>query len=127
MPDYDVPNLSASWDATDDERGFILADQASLPSDMVNPADALGDARWQSLVDADILGQGEAPLADFQYSWDWEMTPQQRAAMLADVAFDREMTALIDEASGLAAKPPVDPVEFADAIRERRAGRARRM
>lgn len=122
----DLPNLSASWDMPDDDREYALVQQASLPSDLVNPADAMGDDVWQKAVDADILGMGADALADFQYRWDWEMTPGQRASMLADVALKREMASFVDEASTFAAKPPVDPQEFAAKTLERRAERARR-
>ena len=70
---------------------------------------------------------GEMAAADFRARWDWEMTPQQRADMLANVALEREMKAYIDAASDAAAKPPVDPVEFAGRIAAARMERARRM
>lgn len=126
MPD-ELPSISKMWDSPDDERAFALADQASLPSDLVNPADAMGDARWKEAVDADLMGMGENALNDFRYRWDWEMTPAQRAAALADVALQREMDSFVDAASDLAAKPPVDPQEFAAAMLGRRAERARRV
>jgi hypothetical protein len=55
------------------------------------------------------------------------MTPQQRADALARIAMQREMNAFIDKAAGMAAKPPVDPEEFAATVREMRAERARRI
>lgn len=124
MPD-EIPSISRSWDLPDDDRAIVLMEQATLPSDLVNPADALGDERWQATVDEDLMGMGEDALADFQYGWDWEMTPAQRASALADVALQREIDSFVDEASNLAAKPPVDPQEFAAQVRERRAERAR--
>lgn len=125
MP-QDVPSLWAAKDAPDDEREQALALQASLPSDLVSPADVLGDEQWGAALQEDFMANGENALAKFQSMWEWGLTPQQRAAALADVALQREMTAFIDGASGLAVKPPVDPEEFAIAIRERRLTRARR-
>jgi hypothetical protein len=126
MP-QDFPSFQQMYDATDDEREQALALQASLPSDYTQPADALGDDMWAEMVRRDAANLGSAAEEDFRFRWDWEMTPQQRAAALADVALQREMNAFIDKASGMAAKPPVDPVEFAAGVRERRAERARRI
>ena len=123
----EIPSISRSWDLPDDERAAVLMEQATLPSDLVDPADALGDERWRTMVDEDLMGMGENALADFQYGWDWGMTPAQRAGALADVALQREIDSFVDEASNLAAKPPVDPQEFAARTLERRAGRARRL
>lgn len=122
----ELPSISRSWDMPDDARAAVLAEQATLPSDLVDPADALGDDRWRALVDSDILGMGENARAEFSAEWDWGMTPAQRASALADVALGREISAFVDEASGLAAKPPVDPVEFAGRVAEARMERARR-
>lgn len=122
----DVPSLWAAKDAPDDEREQALALQASLPSDLVNPSDALGEEQWNAALQEDFMANGENALAKFQSTWDWGLPLQQRAAALADVALQREMTAFIDGASGLAVKPPVDPEEFALAIREHRLTRARR-
>lgn len=126
MP-LDVPSLWAAKDAPDDERGQVLASQALLPSDLVNPAEVLGDETWNSALADDIVTGGENALADFQSAWEWSMTPQQRADAIANVVFQREMDSFIDRASGMAAKPPVDPVEYAAGIRKRRAERARRI
>lgn len=123
----EFPVFSQMYGAPDAERAEALAVQASLPSDFVDPADAVGDAEWRGLVDADIAEMGEGALADFRTRWDWEMTPAQRAAALADVAFRREADALVDDASSFAAKPPVDPQEYAAQTLERRAERARRI
>jgi hypothetical protein len=126
MPD-DFPSFPQMYEATDAERSEALALQASLPSDYTQPADALGDDAWAELVRSDAANLGAAAEADFRFRWDWEMTPSQRAAALADIALQREMNAFIDKASGMAAKPPVDPVEFAAGVRARRAERARRI
>lgn len=123
----DVPSLWAAKDAPDDEREQALAMQASLPADLVNPADVLGDEAWNAALQEDYLAHGDRALAGFRSAWEWGMTPQQRADALARVALDREMNAFIDAASGLAVKPPVDPEEFAAGVRERRAERARRI
>ena len=123
----EIPSISRSWDLPDDERAAVLMEQATLPSDLVDPADALGDERWRTMVDEDLMGMGENALADFQYGWDWGMTPAQRAGALADVALQREIDSFVDEASTFAVKPPVDPQEFAARTLERRAGRARRL
>lgn len=123
----ELPLFSQMPDASDDERVSALALQASLPSEFTQPADALGDDVWGSLVQQDLAGGGEMAAADFRARWDWEMTPQQRADMLANVALEREMKAYIDAASDAAAKPPVDPVEFAGRIAAARMERARRM
>lgn len=122
----ELPSISRSWDLPDDDRAAVLMEQATLPSDLVDPADALGDERWRATVDEDLMGMGENALADFQYGWDWGMTPAQRASALADVALQREIDSFVDEASNLAVKPPVDPQEFAARTLERRAERARR-
>lgn len=124
LPDY-VPSLWASRDAPDDERMAALAEQAMLPSDLVNPADAMGDEEWETAVNDDFAGGGANALAEFQTAWDWDMTPAQRASALADVAFRRESAAFVDGASDLMAKPPVDPEAFAADVRARRAERAR--
>lgn len=122
-----LPLFSQMPDAPDDERVSALMLQASLPADYTQPADALGDDVWESLVQQDLAGGGEMATADFRARWDWEMTPQQRADMLANVALEREMKAYIDAASDAAAKPPVDPGEFAGRIAAARMERARRM
>jgi len=127
MPDDELPNISRDWDLPDDDRAYELARQASLPAELVNPADALGDDEWKRRVDEDVLGMGENAAIDFGYEWNWEMTPGQRASALADVALRREVASFVDEASSLVAKPPVDPMEFAAKTRERRAERARRI
>lgn len=123
----DIPSLWAAKDAPDDEREQALALQSTLPADLVDPADVLGDEEWSAEVQEDYLASGERALAKFRSTWEWGMTPQQRASALARVALDREMNAFIDAASGLAVKPPVDPEEFAAGVRERRAERARRV
>ena len=123
----ELPNVSRDWDLPDDDRAYELARQASLPAELVNPADALGDDEWKRRVDEDILGMGENAVIEFGYEWNWEMTPGQRASALADVALRREVASFVDDASSLAAKPPVDPMEFAAKTRERRAERARRI
>jgi hypothetical protein len=110
----------------DEARPYVLADQASLPSDLVSPADALGEARWKELVDADWRGQGANALGDFRFAWDWGMTEQQRAEALATVALDREMDKLIGGVADAAVRPPVDPGEFAGRMIEARMERARR-
>ena len=121
-----VPSLWAAKDAPDDERMAALAEQAALPSDLVNPADAMGDAEWEQAVNGDFAGGGLNALAEFQARWDWDMTPAQRASALADVAFRRESAAFVDDASSLMARPPVDPEEYAAEVHARRAERARR-
>lgn len=126
MP-MDVPSLWASKDAPDDVREQVLAMQASLPADLVNPADVLGDETWGAALQEDFLAGGENALANFRSVWEWNMTPQQRADAIARIAMQREISAFIDKAAGMAAKPPVDPEEFAATIREMRAERARRV
>ena len=121
-----IPSLWTSKDAPDDVREQALAMQASLPADLVNPADALGDEAWGTALQEDFLAGGENALANFRSVWEWSMTPQQRADALAGVAMQREMDAFIAKAADMAAKPPVDPEEFAATIREMRAERARR-
>lgn len=121
------PNFPQMYDATDAERSEALALQAFLPSEYTRPADALGDDVWDTLVRQDAAHFGAEAENDFRYRWNWEMTPQQRAAALADVALQREMNAFIEQASSAAVKPPVDPMEFAAGIRARRAERARRI
>lgn len=121
-----IPSLWASKDAPDDVREQALAMQASLPADLVNPADVLGDEAWGTALQEDFLAGGENALANFRSVWGWSMTPQQRADALAGVAMQREMDAFIDKAADMAAKPPVDPEQFAATIRELRAERARR-
>lgn len=123
----DVPNISAEWGAPDVDRAYVLADQATLPSDLVSPPDALGDARWDELVKADWQGLGANALEDFQSEWDWGMTVQQKADALASVALGRELDAFIGSASDAAARPPVDPGEFAGKVAEARMERARRI
>ena len=126
MPDG-IPSLAASWGGADDERAEALAMQASLPSDLVAPAEALGDDRWKAMVDADVAGGGENALEEFRFGWDWGgLTVQQKADMLATAALDREMKAYIGAASDAAAKPPVDPEEFAGRVAAARMERARR-
>ena len=109
----EIPSISRSWDLPDDDRAAVLMEQATLPSDLVNPADALGDERWQAMVDEDLLGMGGNALADFRYGWDWGMTPAQRASALADVAhlsrdpyghdpFERAREALISDVAAYA-------------------------
>lgn len=122
----ETPNISGMWNLADEDRAVVLADQATLPSDLVNPADAMGDGAWKDAVDADLVGMGANALADFQYRWDWEMTPAQRASALADVAMAREADSLIENVAEFAAKPPVDPYEYAATVASRRAERARR-
>ena len=126
MPD-EIPSISRSWDLPDDDRAAVLVEQATLPSDLVNPVDAVGDEEWSRAVSDDFMADGANALADFQYGWDWGMTPAQRASALADVALRREIGSFVDEASTFAAKPPVDPQEFAARTLERRAERARRL
>lgn len=125
MP-MDIPSLWAAKDAPDDVREQALAMQATLPADLVNPADVLGDETWGAALQEDLLAGGENALANFRSVWEWSMTPQQRADAIARVAAQREMDAFIDKATGMAAKPPVDPEKFAATIRETRAERARR-
>ena len=125
MP-MDIPSLWAAKDAPDDVREQALAMQATLPADLVNPADVLGDETWGSALQEDLLAGGENALANFRSVWEWSMTPQQRADAIARVAAQREMDAFIDKAAGMAAKPPVDPEKFAATIRETRAERTRR-
>ena len=125
LPD-EIPSISRSWDLPDDDRAAVLMEQATLPSDLVNPADAVGDEEWDTSVNGDFAGGGLNALAEFQARWDWDMTPAQRASALADVAFRRESAAFVDDASSLMAKPPVDPEEYAAEVHARRAERARR-
>lgn len=119
----ELPLFSQMPDASDDERVSALALQASLPSEFTQPADALGDDVWESLVQQDLAGGGEMAAADFRARWDWEMTPQQRADMLSRAVMDREMKAFINASA--VPRPVVDPLEFADGIRASRMERAR--
>ena len=123
----EIPSLAASWGGADDERALALAAQASLPSDLVAPAEALGEDQWKAMVDADVIGGGENALEEFRYGWDWGMTLQQKADMLATAALDREMKAYIRGASDAAVKPPVNPEEFAGKVVASRMERARRV
>lgn len=125
MPD-DIPSLMKSLDAPDDVRAAALAAQAQLPSDLVDPRDVMGPEAWDREVLFDRTG-GIAARADFDFRWDWQTTPGQRAAALADRALAVETGAFVDAASDLAVKPPVDPAAFADRIRSMRAERARRI
>lgn len=126
MPD-EIPSLAASWGGADDERADALAMQASLPSDLVSPAEALGDDRWKAMVDADVAGGGENALEEFRFGWDWGgLTVQQKADMLAAAALDREMNAYIDVVSEAAARAPADPEEFAGSVAAARMERGRR-
>ena len=81
MPD-EIPSISRSWDLPDDDRAAVLVEQATLPSDLVNPVDAVGDEEWSRAVSDDFMADGANALADFQYGWDWGMTPAQRASAL---------------------------------------------
>lgn len=126
MPD-EIPSLAASWGGTDDDRVDALAMQAALPSDLVAPAEALGDDRWKAMVDADVIGGGENALDEFRFGWDWGgLTLQQKADMLATAALDREMKAYIGAVSEAAARAPVNPEEFAGRVAAARQERARR-
>ena len=118
------PSLMRSLDSDDDDRQATLAEQAQLPSDLVDPRDVMGD-EWDRQVMLDPTG-GVNAFAGFSYTWDWMMTPGQRAEALADTALRHEMASLVDDASNLAVKPPVDPAEFAGEVSARRAERARR-
>jgi len=125
MPDG-IPNISAAWDLPDDERAATLAAQATLPSDLVAPGDVVGDAAWADMANRDFMYGGETAAADVRFKGDWGMTPQQRADAVSSVAFDREMGRFAESVADVAAKPPVDPAEFAAGILEARMARARR-
>lgn len=127
MPPDTIPTFAQMQDAPDDERVAALTMQASLPADFVSPADALGDDVWQQALMDDIANGGDEAAAMFRAEWNWMMTPQQRAGALARVALQREMDAFIQAATDASAKPPVDPVEYADRVRAARLERARRM
>lgn len=126
---FDNPPLSSSdapfpkaWGDEDDAHVSSLVYEATLPSSMVNPVDAMGEDGWRKMVLSDIEHGGADALAEFRFSWDAAMSPARKAKMLSDVAFDREMTSII-EAAANDVKPLVDPDEYAEEIRTRRARR----
>ena len=126
---FDNPPLSSSdapfpkaWGDEDDAHVSSLVYEATLPSSMVNPVDAMGEDGWRKMVLSDIEHGGADALAEFRFSWDAAMSPARKAKMLSDVAFDREMTAIV-EAAANDVKPLVDPDEYAEEIRTRRARR----
>ena len=126
---FDNPPLSSSdapfpkaWGDEDDAHVSSLVYEATLPSSMVNPVDAMGEDGWRKMVLSDIEHGGADALAEFRFSWDAAMSPARKAKMLSDVAFDREMTAII-EAAADDVKPLVDPDEYAEQVRTRRARR----
>lgn len=124
----DIPSLAASWGGDDEERAYVLATQASLPSDLVNPAEVLGDDKWNEMLSEDLSDGGRDSINEFRFGWDWGgLTIQQKANMIATAAFNREMNTYIGTASDAAVKPPVDPVAFAGTVVEARAARARRI
>ena len=126
---FDNPPLSSSdapfpkaWGDEDDAHVSSLVYEATLPSSMVNPVDAMGEDGWRKMVLSDIEHGGADALAEFRFGWDAAMSPARKAKMLSDVAFDREMTAIV-EAAADDVKPLVDPDEYAEEIRTRRARR----
>lgn len=126
---FDNPPLSSSdapfpkaWGDEDDAHVSSLVYEATLPSSMVNPVDAIGEDGWKKMVLSDIEHGGADALAGFRFDWDTTMSPARKAKMLSDVAFDREMSALA-EAAANDVKPLVDPDEYAEQVRMRRARR----
>ena len=126
---FDNPPLSSSdapfpkaWGDEDDAHVSSLVYEATLPSSMVNPVDAMGEDGWRKMVLSDIEHGGADALAEFRFSWDAAMSPARKAKMLSDVAFDREMTSIV-EAAANDVKPLVDPDEYAEQVRTRRARR----
>lgn len=126
---FDNPPASSSdapfpkaWGDEDDAHMSSLVYESALPASMVNPVDAVGEDGWRKMVLSDIEHGGADALAAFRFDWDASMTPARKARMLSDVAFDREMAALA-EAAANDVKPLVDPDEYADQVRMRRARR----
>lgn len=126
---FDNPPISSSdapfpkaWNDEDDAHVSSLVYRASLPASMVNPVDAVGEGGWRKMVLSDIEHGGADALAEFRFNWDATMSPARKAKMLSDVAFGREMTA-IAEAAANDVKPLVDPDEYAELVRMRRARR----
>lgn len=126
---FDNPPISSSdapfpkaWSDEDDAHVSSLVYEATLPASMVNPVDAVGEDGWRKMVLSDIEHGGADALAEFRFSWDATMSPAHKAKMLSDVAFGREMSA-IAEAAADDVKPLVDPDEYAELVRMRRARR----
>lgn len=126
---FDNPPVSSSdapfpkaWGDEDDAHVSSLVYEATLPASMVNPVDAVGEDGWRKMVLSDIEHGGADALAAFRFGWDATMSPARKARMLSDVAFGREMTA-IAEAAASDVKRPVDPDEYAEFVRTRRARR----
>lgn len=111
-----------AWGDEDDAHVSSLVYQSSLPASMVNPVDALGEDGWRRMVLSDIEHGGADALAEFRFGWDATMSPARKARMLSDVAFGREMAALAEAAANYV-KPLVDPDEYAEQVRMRRARR----
>lgn len=126
---FDNPPISSSdapfpkaWSDEDDAHVSSLVYEATLPASMVNPVDAVGEDGWRKMVLSDIEHGGADALAEFRFGWDATMSPARKAKMLSDTAFAREMNALIAVAAD-DVKPPVDPDEYAEQVRMRRARR----
>ena len=119
----DLPTFSAMQDAPDLERERALIFQSDYPAELVDPADVLGDERWDGMSRSAAL-RGSDAFDDFAFAWGWEMNRQQRAEALASVALDRAMTSIIGPASDSVLVPP-DPEEVAARTKAARLARTR--
>lgn len=105
-------------DFDDDDRTVALLRLSEAGSDEVSDDDMFTGGELGSMTTADDLFLARAGK---DYEWDWEMTPSQRAAKVADNAFASDMESLVDTLSDMAVKPPVDPEARAGEIMTERA------
>ena len=109
-----------AWDADDDQFVDDFVARASAPGEALDPSEIVGDKAWRQEVAADPVGGGIAAADRIRASWDWDMTPGQRARALADVAFGARIGSLIDGFTKSATRTYPDPFDYAAEVAARR-------
>lgn len=121
-----APSPTFSADMDDDTRSATLVSLASAPAEFIDPNDFFETGELDALAEQNGI---EPTIAGFEFEWNWNMNPIQRAARLADVSFRNQMAGIVDGFSDRAVKEPVvDPVNAGQAIfldRERRKANVR--
>lgn len=116
-----APSPAFSADMDDDTRASTLTALSMAPAEDIDPNDFFETGQLDEA--ASQIGI-EPAIAGFEFEWNWNMDPLQRASRLADVSFRNNMAAIVDGFSDRAVKEPVvDPVKAGEDIflaRERR-------
>lgn len=105
--------VADAWDADDDQFADDLVSRASLPAEDLSPVEIVGEKQWKQMVAEDPVFGGAAALDRVRTSWNWDMTPRQRARAVSDVAFGARIGALMDGFTKAAVKKFPDPFDYA--------------